>query len=961
MANILSELRSGDQEADRFPEDTDQSQSKCSINSAKLKGTFTDLWRFLVLTMWRIFGFPFLLPLALTKGWSEVSRIWRPADAWMVTVAMVLNVYLQSSDVGTDLKTGMSHQHNNDSKFAALTISVTFLPFLARVFIEIKNLLSTERDVLRATLKEHLLESLQKVIAMLPFVTPFVNIMRVYELAHFKDGNVEAEKVMLGMGSHGNWEPFLEGLPQLLLQLYILFSNPQCFLNPTMISTITITVLSISFACASTFLLDRVRFPLANVLVPKIFLSIFFMTIVVPRMMNLAILCYVFNTYLSCSEMGRGVVFLSIVSVSFAALGISIKFLAKNYLSLKPVWDPIKKYGGDDYGIKGEYGEEKENGYSAYINEIKFKATLLSMFVPCIIVSNESRVFPITSVISTMLHFVILGLSWSVFSAAHYLDADIRCPIGNASTCSLMYNVTLAKDTPPMLPDATSIEGINLEIFLPITSGLLLLSILSLILIWHVSSHLNLRQVMQKLGFNWSHMSMVAFLLEKEAQLEYDMEGEAKEQAGAWMQQLSWLKNKHDMKDNPCHSILSELCKENIDCRNDVITRRNMFGTKMETVLDLSKKLRWAEIYISDILTNIHRNEVLERKNMENASKDNAEVDPIQDDFDVTESRCLCIQTSQHIKDENTTTIGAAQHKHELLMHKAIAPANVKDLFKAISKSSNPNEEDEQGDTALIKAVKLHKAFDKDVEMNSKESIAKKKQSLQICIRLLLTKGSSASHKTSTNSTAFETSSEDKECKVKMILWRYLIQQNEHCEMFTKLSTKGDVTACKYMLNNCNHDSQKKDLIEYNQNQRKRFPLLFAINASRKEMIHYLISQHKILNSKMLTKSDSIGYNALIFASQRGYDDVLEQIIDDFKNDNQLFNVNIEGRNALMLAAWHGREKCVKLLLDYFIEHQMMDIKCKVEKNALDYAKKLKRIENKFILSIKVIKKYNLY
>ena len=133
---------------------------------------------------------------------------------------------------------------------------------------------------------------------------------------------------------------------------------------------------------------------------------------------------------------------------------------------------------------------ENENGYNAYINEIKSKATLLSMFTPCILVSNESRVFPITSVISTILHFVILGLSWSVFSAANYFDADIRCPIGNASTFPLMTNGTLAKDTPPMLPDATSIEGINLEIFLPITSGLLLLSILSLIFIWHVSSHL---------------------------------------------------------------------------------------------------------------------------------------------------------------------------------------------------------------------------------------------------------------------------------------------------------------------------------------------------------------------------------------------------------------------------------------------------------------------------------------
>ena len=103
------------------------------------------------------------------------------------------------------------------------------------------------------------------------------------------------------------------------------------------------------------------------------------------------------------------------------------------------------------------------------------------------------------------------------------------------------------------------------------------------------------------------------------------------------------------------------------------------------------------------------------------------------------------------------------------------------------------------------------------------------------------------------------------------------------------------------MLDNCNHGSQKKDLIEYNQNQIRRFPLLFAFVGGKKEMLHFLISQHKILNSKMLTKGDSSGCNALIMASQWGQYDVLEEIIDDFQNDNQLFNVDLLGRNALII------------------------------------------------------------
>ena len=153
---------------------------------------------------------------------------------------------------------------------------------------------------------------------------------------------------------------------------------------------------------------------------------------------------------------------------------------------------------------------------------------------------------------------------------------------------------------------------------------------------------------------------------------------------------------------------------------------------------------------------------------------------------------------------------------------------------------------------------------------------------------------------------------------------------------------KGDITPCKYMLYNCKHDSQKKDLIEYNQNQRKRFPLLFAIDEGEKETIHFLIGQHRILHSKILTKSDATGYNALISASQFGYDDVLEEIIDDFKNDNQLFNVELDGRNALMLAAWYGNEKCVKLLLPHFIEYQMMEVKSNSGSNALALAKRSK-------------------
>ena len=132
-------------------------------------------------------------------------------------------------DNGTDINVGLEYidqenTENGNPWFAGLTISFTFLPFFVRIIIEIKNTMNwmiRERNLFLALWDKILLEQARDLFSILPFISPIFNFEKIISLSQVKDGYPEAENIQLKMGSHSSWEPFLESLPQFVLQLYV--------------------------------------------------------------------------------------------------------------------------------------------------------------------------------------------------------------------------------------------------------------------------------------------------------------------------------------------------------------------------------------------------------------------------------------------------------------------------------------------------------------------------------------------------------------------------------------------------------------------------------------------------------------------------------------------------------------------------------------------------------------------
>merc|ERR1712126_65776 len=99
--------------------------------------------------------------------------------------------------------------------------------------------------------REILKDQIKVIFSMLPFISPIVNLAKIVRLSQIDVGDVEAENIQLQMGSLSNWEPFLESLPQFIVQLYLSINNAP---NTSLSTSIVISILSLSLASASTFL-----------------------------------------------------------------------------------------------------------------------------------------------------------------------------------------------------------------------------------------------------------------------------------------------------------------------------------------------------------------------------------------------------------------------------------------------------------------------------------------------------------------------------------------------------------------------------------------------------------------------------------------------------------------------------------------------------------------------------------
>merc|ERR1719510_2512071 len=61
-------------------------------------------------------------------------------------------------------------------------------------------------------------------------------------------------------------------------------------------------------------------------------------------------------------------------------------------------------------GVKGEYTEIPQKGYDGTISQMSWKSVVLSLILPCVIVSDEFKVFEVSAGASTIIHVVISAI-----------------------------------------------------------------------------------------------------------------------------------------------------------------------------------------------------------------------------------------------------------------------------------------------------------------------------------------------------------------------------------------------------------------------------------------------------------------------------------------------------------------------------------------------------------------------
>lgn len=797
----------------------------------------------------------------------------------MVLVGYVLCFLLPWLDVYTDFKTGISY-FPKDPWFGWITVIVPFFPFFVKMVMEVWYTLKyicNSPQLFKAVWKEFSFQRIKNTIFHLPFIAPLINVGSIIQLTLFKDGQPGAESIQLEMGTNGNWEPFLESGPQLVLQLYILIEKPPQDLS-TPITSIVLSIISICVASGGTFLLDRVKYPIGSDLKAKMMLAMLFVFVLIPRTLNLALLSYILNNSGVVDKSTGRILFCVFIVTGICMVYAAVRKATISELPPKVVWDSKVEYDGEDHGIKGEYKKEKERGYDAYMKELSLKTCVLSIMVPCIVIFQKSGVFPVTAITSTVVHVFGLIIGWTMFKLGPEFDTNMNRTWNNNSTL-------------PTLQDPA-----DLKMLLPVTTAFLTLSTITLSLLWYASTNINLKHLMKKLELNLTHSSLIGIAIEEEAVKENAMEQKAKALGGDYRFRLSQLRNKEKTSihnDNDT-TMLSKLSKEDMDFRSGIVTRRKTHFTITEVPLKMVKELRWCEDHLPSILNNIQRN----------INKD----------------------------EEKTSTEVISSSNSESQIYNLVDQNELGKLYKCIQQTSNIDAPNDDGDTGLIKAVR---------EEN------------YLATMLLLMEGSSVGHKNHKNEDAFAIALKQEDDKIKQMLWEHLQQQNEHYEMFVELCGKGDIESVQFCLKNMRNDRLRKQLIEWNQNDDKMFPLLYSITWRKEDVALLLINYHKQLNKKCLFQRDLSEYNALIYASQAGMEQVIEHIITTYDEHNMIAETEMTGRNALIMASEFGYENIVKTLIPYFEKLNKLHEKDNVGRTALDWAK-----DNQHTNVVKLLEKY---
>ena len=414
-----------------------------------------------------------------------------------------------------------------------------------------------------------------------------------------------------------------------------------------------------------------------------------------------------------------------------------------------------------------------------------------------------------------------------------------------------------------------------LKFMFPINMGLLVLSCFALLFLTRLSEMFYLRR---KMFGKFQHPCLVGRCIELEAEREYAMEKEAKQLAPAWQKELSQLRQKATSNHASDSSLLSKMCNDIGGLENAIIIRRKAKSTTMTTALQMLKNLRFGEDHIGGILANIHLHNI-----------------------------------TKPTSTNPSPSIDQEREIHGVLYHE-----NINQLYQNIqTEEHNIDDENEDGDTGLITAVK---------EEN------------YIATNLLLVEGASVVHRNHDKETAFDIAIRKDNPEMKQLLWSFIQQQDEQDEVFYNFCGMGNLKGVEYCLENSTN-KERQSLIEFNQNEKKLFPLLTSLIFQKEEVALLLVKHHRELNEHFLMTCEVNNTNALMYASQFGLINIVNAIIDIYDKNKKVTETNNVGRNSLMAAAAFEEEEIVKILLPIYERENKIHHKDNVGKTFLDYAR----------------------
>ena len=341
-------------------------QSKLS----KLKQTSKLLIPEITKRLWYIFILP-LLPYFL---YHKEFQKWRhPIDPNMMLVSIIFNFILPTVDMTLDVANGIRFIQECHFYYGGITLAATMFPLLGKFLIELKQTIKVilhRTRLFKKTWSLFLVDRLKNVAISIPFVQPFAGAPYFLEMTNYKAGDIETELAAYQLGQDKNLEAFLEATPQFCLQLFILMKHREA--NVVTILSMISSFISLSLAASSSFLVERIEYGMLNPsFLTKLFLAFFFILIIIPRCICIAMIGYIFEPYLGIFVLG-----------TFIMVLLSVKLFTRSYPLSEWKWNPDIG-NGDRFTSDGEYEPVMEMGYGTIISNFRlWRDSQTLLFLP---------------------------------------------------------------------------------------------------------------------------------------------------------------------------------------------------------------------------------------------------------------------------------------------------------------------------------------------------------------------------------------------------------------------------------------------------------------------------------------------------------------------------------------------------------------------------------------------------